>query len=967
MTGCKIKHKFSVIVEMPRNQSLTLLLSLSLLTGTIAQPQSRWADSVMSRMSVQDKIGQLFLLPVSATRLSGELPPADAFTKTFLPGGIVLTDGTIEQGVKVTRHLQGIAKVPLFAGLDTDRGSTRYLEGVVSAMVAGASGSDSLLMESGRSIGRQMRRLGFQLAFTPNVDLDVPGPGSTVAYRYFSDDKETLYRKAVSLINGIQAEGAIAIIKHLPGAAEEEKPGEFSSSLPTITPDTLSFLPVSRLLAAGAGGINTAYLHFGFRKNNNKALPAAVAQVFLNDHLRNRAGYRGLLVTDGAFLSAVSGKRRGEMEKFAFQLGYDLIVGPTHPERAIRKITRLVKRDQEQKVRLDAAVRRILMAKFQAGLGSAFRPSGVIDRKESYHARALHTAIAASAVTVIRNSEELLPVRMLDGRKFHLLDFGGFSAELPDMLNRFAQFESYRIRKERDLSSGFKPAVGDVILAAITDASDMSIPEIATLLKNKIPASGLIVIHAGNPASLGDLTSFPTILEGYYAADTERYLPQVLFGAMPADGTLPVRIPGLMAHSQDLPDLGRLSFTEPELVGMEPTVLDSIDAIAMEAIRSGATPGCRVLLVRKGQVVFDRSYGWHSYDRKIPVTENSIYDLASVTKVTATLQTTMFLEERGLIDVHKKASVYLPELKDSNKRDFTLKDILTHQSGLIPFSPFWTRTMRDTTLLPTYYSRVRSEQYPLQVADNLFIRKAMPDSLWHWIVRARISDKKDRVPFEYKYSDMGFYILRTLAERLLNQPMDEFLAHNLYEPMGATTMGFLPRTRFPATRIAPTENDMGFRKTLLTGHVHDQGAALQGGISGHAGLFGTALDLAKMGQLWLQKGQYGGHRYFRPETIEYFTARQFPNSRRGLGWDKPPLDNSSNPAGELASPYTFGHTGFTGTCIWVDPFYDLVYVFLSNRVHPDMNNNKLLNLNIRTRVHDMAYKAIMAYGGHLTP
>jgi CubicO group peptidase (beta-lactamase class C family) len=208
---------------------------------------------------------------------------------------------------------------------------------------------------------------------------------------------------------------------------------------------------------------------------------------------------------------------------------------------------------------------------------------------------------------------------------------------------------------------------------------------------------------------------------------------------------------------------------------------------------------------------------------------------------------------------------------------------------------------------------------------------------------------------------MGFYILQHLAETLLNQPMEEFLAQNLYEPLGAVTTGFLPLRRFPEVRIAPTEDDKLFRKSLLTGYVHDQGAAMHGGIAGHAGLFSSAVDLAKLGQMWLNKGTYGGIRYFRPATIELFTQKQFSDSRRGLGWDKPPLSDWTGPTSLLSSPMTFGHTGFTGTCIWIDPEFELVYVFLSNRVHPDMNNNKLLAANIRSRIQDAVYESIFSY------
>jgi CubicO group peptidase (beta-lactamase class C family) len=388
---------------------------------------------------------------------------------------------------------------------------------------------------------------------------------------------------------------------------------------------------------------------------------------------------------------------------------------------------------------------------------------------------------------------------------------------------------------------------------------------------------------------------------------------------------------------------------------------EGIHRVAWEAINSGATPGCHVLVARHGRIVFERSYGWQTYSRRVPVNEETIYDLASVTKISATLQATMFMYERGLIDLHKKASVYLPELRESNKKDFTIKDILTHQAGLWPFLPFWSQTMEDSVWMPGFYNREGSDDYSLPVSQGLYASTSMKDSLWQWIVNARIREKPNRTPFDYRYSDMGFYILQHLAEAILNQPMEDFLAQNLYDPLGAVTTGFLPLKRFSEDRIAPTEDDKLFRKSLLTGYVHDQGAAMHGGIAGHAGLFSSAMDLAKLGQMWLNKGTYAGVRYFKPSTLEVFTQKQFSDSRRGLGWDKPPLSDWTGPTSLLSSPMTFGHTGFTGTCIWVDPEFDLVYVFLSNRVHPDMNNNKLLSANIRSRIQDVIYESIFSY------
>ncbi|HEY8935025.1 MAG TPA: serine hydrolase, partial [Cyclobacteriaceae bacterium] len=263
--------------------------------------------------------------------------------------------------------------------------------------------------------------------------------------------------------------------------------------------------------------------------------------------------------------------------------------------------------------------------------------------------------------------------------------------------------------------------------------------------------------------------------------------------------------------------------------------------------------------------------------------------------------------------------------------------------------------------LPEFYSHVKSEQYPLQVASKLYASAAMKDSLWSWIVKAKIREKPLRTPFDYKYSDMGFYIMQHLAEKLLNQPLEDFIHQNLYDPLGSSTTGYLPLLRFPPQQIAPTENDKLFRKSLLIGTVHDQGAAMYGGAAGHAGLFSNASDLAKLGQMLLQGGTYGGNRFYKPETVHLFTQKQFETSRRGLGWDRPAPGDSNSPTSMYASPKTFGHTGFTGTCIWVDPEFNLVYVFLSNRVHPSMTNNKLINANIRPRIQDVIYESIFNY------
>ena len=290
-----------------------------------------------------------------------------------------------------------------------------------------------------------------------------------------------------------------------------------------------------------------------------------------------------------------------------------------------------------------------------------------------------------------------------------------------------------------------------------------------------------------------------------------------------------------------------------------------------------------------------------------------------------------------------------------------IRDILTHQAGLWPYLPFWKETVKDSLIIGNYYSNHPELNFQYQISGGLYGSQVVQDSVWQWVKASKIRKKTPRTPYDYKYSDMGYYLLQKLIEGFLNQPMEEFLQQNFYDPMGLNTLSYLPLCRYPLSRIAPTELDNYFRNTLVYGVVHDQGAALFGGVAGHAGLFSNALDLAKLMQMHLQDGTYGGVRYFQPGTIEKFTKKQYDNNRRGLGWDKPLQSEWFGPTSEYASPGTFGHTGFTGTAVWADPEFDLIFVFLSNRIHPNADNRKLIKNNIRTRIQDIIYESIWSY------
>ena len=523
-------------------------------------------------------------------------------------------------------------------------------------------------------------------------------------------------------------------------------------------------------------------------------------------------------------------KERGEIEALAFLIGNDVLINPQNPAAAVKKIKKAIKKDPALLDQLNATVKKILGAKYDAGLAENrwVNPDNLFSRLHAPQDQLFQHQLAEATVTVIRNSSSLIPIRTLENKHFVSLSLG--RDDRNEFNHYLAQYAPIRTLSVLSLSDTVGLArhlgLGDVILVGLYPGAAAFQKDIVPIIKKMASQKEIILCHFGNPIELKDWEGIPTILTAYTDAGLmPKVAAQIIFGGMGAHGVLSIDASdsaragqGEITGTHD-----RFTYTLPEAAGMDSKTLEQIRSIAGEGIDSKAFPGCRVLVAKDGKVVYDRSFGYLTYENKAPVTDETIYDLASVTKVSATLQTVMFMVEKGLIDINKKVSFYLPELRESNKKDFIIKDILTHQAGLWPFLPFWAQTMKDSVHLPEYYSREFSADYPLPVSADLFASKSMKDSLWQWIIHAKIIEKPARTPYDYRYSDMGFYIMQHLAEKILNQPMQDFLEQNLYEPLGAYTTGYLPLKNFPASRIAPTEDDKLFRKSLLIGYVHDQG------------------------------------------------------------------------------------------------------------------------------------------------
>lgn len=542
-----------------------------------------------------------------------------------------------------------------------------------------------------------------------------------------------------------------------------------------------------------------------------------------------------------------------------------------------------------------------------------------------------------SSVLLLKNQSELIPIRELRKQRFACISFGSnFSSAFYDMVSNYTSIDNFNSSSEAPMFKLSEKLSYHNFLLVLFDGDQPLSDQHKSFLTYELQSKQLVACVMGGKKPLAELEklNIPVVWTDESSAEAAGKMAQVIFGGMEAEGIKTNKI--------------RLGYGKPENVGINGARLQqAIDKIAAEAIEQRATPGAVVLVAKNGQVIFEKAYGYQTYQKEVPVSKDALYDLASVTKISATTLAVMKLEEQGLIDLNKTMGHYLLQARSTNKKNTVLRDVMLHQAGFVPFIPFY------QNLAPDDLSRDSSAAYADKVADGCFIRT----NYYHNVMWPAMLDSKLNAPGKYVYSDLSMYVMKEVVEQQSNRKIEELVEEEFYLPLGMYHTGFLPRKRFAKERIIPTENDETFRKTLLQGYVHDQGAAMAAGIAGHAGNFSTANDLAIYGQLLLNEGSYGGTQFFQAATVRKYTSKQSDVSRRGLGFDRWDPDRSKAYPSKLASPATYGHTGYTGTCIWIDPEQQLTYVFLSNRVHPKVSN-KLGDLNIRSRIQDAIYEAI---------
>ena len=649
------------------------------------------------------------------------------------------------------------------------------------------------------------------------------------------------------------------------------------------------------------------------------------------------------------------------------------------PEIAIKEISDSIKKGLISQADIDDKCRRVLAAKYWVGLS---RIVPVSEENLQYElspasTRALIRDLYSNALTVLNNKGNIIPVKNIRDFKIAVLAINTKNnSNFQERMLSYMPADTFAIYNSDDnKSAGLLKRLADynLVIAGIFNTDqhpDMNPgigPGLNNFLKKLTEGNKTIVTFFGNPneiSKLDALNEADGLILAYQENDhTEDLAAQLIFGGMGGHGTLPVTINKEWPSGFGITTPGnlRLQYGFPENAGLSSESLNrKIDSIANIGLKAKAYPGCEVMVARKGIVVFHKTYGFQTYDDRVSVRKDDLFDLASVTKVSSTLAGLMLLGSEGKFSVDRKLGDYLPDFRKTNKGDLLMKDLLTHQAGLKAWIPFWRETVKpDSSFKRKVFSHEYSEKYPLKVANDLYINKNYRKKIFSEIKKSPLGEKK------YVYSDLTFIIAPGIIEKLTGEKWYDFVTNNIYRKLGAYDICFNPYLKYPLQRIVPTEYDSLFRRQLLHGTVHDEAAAMQGGISGHAGLFATANDLMKLMELYRRMGEYGGEQIISKEILEEYTRVQFPenNNRRGLGFDKPLLNNQElGPAdaypAKSATPQSFGHSGYTGTFVWIDPVYEITYIFFSNRVYPTRNNNLLSDLNIRSYILQAIYDSI---------
>ncbi|MCF6296916.1 MAG: serine hydrolase [Flavobacteriaceae bacterium] len=938
--------------------------------------QMKWVDSIMNKMSVDQKIGQLFMIAAYSNKDYKHENEIIHLIKKHHIGALIFFQNKAVKQAELTNKYNSISKVPLLIGLDGEWGLDMRLKNTVGFpynMALGAIRNDKLIEQMGKQIGKHFKRMGIHMNFAPVVDVNTNPKNPVIGNRSFGEDKVNVTDKSVAFVKGLQSENILASAKHFPGHGDTSQ--DSHKTLPMVDLsieriESVELYPYRKLIEIGIAGVMIAHLSVPVLESNVD-LPSSLSHNIVTKLLKEKMGFKGLIITDAMNMKGSSNFASSEeINLEAIIAGNDLLDVPLSITKTVALFKKALASGRLTKERLDESVKKILKTKYWAGLNN-YKPieiDNLMADLNTTKSELLNRRLVENLITLVQNKNNVLPLKNLEKNKIAYVQLGKNDNKI--FVNRLKDYTKVdvvrgqnldeilqKLKKYQTVIIGFHTSSGAYASYKITDTDLVKLQAISREHK-------VILDVFASPYSLLKIKSFTNIdaiIVSYQNSLLAQDISaQMIFGAIDIKGKLPVNIKEnfAMGFGLQVSNNKRLGYSIPEDVGLDSNKLTRIDSIAKLVIDLSMAPGLQVLVARQGKIVYRKSFGHHTYDAKKKVNNQSIYDLASVTKILGGLPMIMKAEEENRFTLETTLGKLMPILKNSNKDTITVKEALSHYAKMKPYIPYYKVMVegRNNKPMAKYFRQSQSKKFSIKVADKLYLRTDYIDTIFKLI-----AETPQRKKLAYKYSGLPFYLFKDYLEKEYELPLDQLSDKYFYAPLGATTLTYNPLNKFSKSRIVPTEKDNFFRHQLLHGYVHDEGAAMFGGVSGNAGLFSNSNDIAKILQMYLQNGYYGGKNYLKPETLDKFNFRYFEKEgvRRGLAFDKPQLDPDIKATCGCTSFKSFGHSGYTGTYTFIDPETEIIYIFLSNRVYPTRKVNKLGKENIRTKVQQLIQDAII--------
>ncbi|WP_010134802.1 glycoside hydrolase family 3 N-terminal domain-containing protein [Ochrovirga pacifica] len=939
--------------------------------------QKIWVDSIMDAMTLDEKIGQLFMVQAYSNKDEKHEQEIVDLIKKHHIGGLIFMQGTPTNQVKLYNKYQNTSKVPLLVGFDGEWGLSMRIKPAFAYpwnMTLGAVQDNSLIYQVGKQIGLHCKQVGIHVNFAPVVDINTNPLNPIIGNRSFGEDRYNVTQKAKAFVEGMQSVGVLANAKHFPGHGDTAI--DSHKTLPVLNfskqrLDSLELYPYKQLVNSDLASVMVGHLLVPSLKVKENR-PSSISKEVITDLLQKEIGFGGLVFTDALNMHGVAAYAAADLISLeAFKAGNDVLLFPMDVKNGIANIKKAIEQGEITEQRLNHSVKKIVQAKYLAKLHQTkiIATKGIEKNIHTVQDDLLYKKVAENAITLVKNQQDFLPIQRLDTVKIASVSLGDASSDT--FVKTLHKYKDVQQIKELD-SSNYKEklAAFNTVVIGFHKSDEhpwksyKMTPQEIELIKTIAAYKKVILAVFASPYALLQLQKIEGIdhvIVGYQNhAVFQSVAAQQIFGALPFLGKLPVSVfkKYKAGHGIVRGKLKRLKYGIPEEVGMDRQKLSKIDSVAELVIKKKMAPGLQVLVARKGTVIFEKAYGFFTYKKQQKVSLNSLYDLASLTKILGAMP--LFLKgfDEGVYTLDQRLGTLLPEVENSNIDSLLVIDMLAHQSGLQAWIPFYLKTLDSITHKPNkqWYAQKKSKDYSVQVAEDLFLKKAYVDSVYTQIKNASLREERD-----YKYTDLTFILAKKVFENHYKAPMESLLKEFFTQHLGTNRLTYNPLNYFLKDSIVPSEEDDYYRNQTLQGHVHDMAAAMLGGVSGNAGLFGNANDVAKMMQLYLNNGFYGGKQFFRSNTFKVFNQVYFKtkDNRRALILDKPSLDGVVENTCNCTSKKSFGHSGFTGTFTWADPESELIYVFLSNRTYPTMKNNDLGKYNIRTNIQQLIQEAIV--------